>query len=155
MYYQEKLQISVFLLQKSNIKFVYYYYLVKEYEYWKQHKYGQYCTPLTQSDCRYFFVLAIKSNIHTSLYTYLSSDVSIIALKLIEWKIRFLFSNFNIESMMRIGRVVELRLRQRGHHQQKDRQHRIMPGLCTIYLQTLYKQLFIFKTNRKLLLSFL
>ena len=24
-----------------------------------EYKYGQYCTPLTQSDCRYFFVLAI------------------------------------------------------------------------------------------------
>ena len=25
-----------------------------------EYKYGQYCTPLTQSDCRYFFVLAIS-----------------------------------------------------------------------------------------------
>ena len=25
-----------------------------------EHKYGQYCTPLGQSDCRYFFVLAIR-----------------------------------------------------------------------------------------------
>ena len=26
------------------------------------YKYGQYCTPLTQSDCRYFLVLAITQN---------------------------------------------------------------------------------------------
>ena len=26
-----------------------------------EYKYGQYCTPLTQSDCRYFFALAISS----------------------------------------------------------------------------------------------
>ena len=25
-----------------------------------EYKYGQYCTPLSESDCRYFFVLAIK-----------------------------------------------------------------------------------------------
>ena len=25
-----------------------------------EYKYGQYCTPLSQSDCRYFFVLAIN-----------------------------------------------------------------------------------------------
>ena len=36
-----------------NTMFIFYYYLVEEY------KYGQYCTPLSQSDCRYFFVLAI------------------------------------------------------------------------------------------------
>ena len=24
-----------------------------------EYKYGQYCTPLSQSDCRYFFVIAI------------------------------------------------------------------------------------------------
>ena len=27
-----------------------------------EYKYGQYCTPLTQLDCRYFFVLAIILN---------------------------------------------------------------------------------------------
>ena len=27
-----------------------------------EYKYGQYCTPLSQSDCRYFFMLAIKAN---------------------------------------------------------------------------------------------
>ena len=27
-----------------------------------EYKYGQYCTPLNQSDCRYFFVLAININ---------------------------------------------------------------------------------------------
>ena len=26
-----------------------------------EYKYGQYCAPLSQSDCRYFFVLAIRT----------------------------------------------------------------------------------------------
>ena len=30
-----------------------------------EYMYGQYCTPLTQSDCRYFFVLAIIVFSHT------------------------------------------------------------------------------------------
>ena len=29
-----------------------------------EYKYGQYCTPVSQSDCRYFFVLAIKKLYH-------------------------------------------------------------------------------------------
>ena len=29
-----------------------------------EHKYGQYCTPLSESDCRYFCVLAINTYIH-------------------------------------------------------------------------------------------
>ena len=27
-----------------------------------EYKYGQYCTPLTQSDCIHFFLLAIRNN---------------------------------------------------------------------------------------------
>ena len=27
-----------------------------------EYEYGQYCTPLTQSDCTYFFVLAIRQH---------------------------------------------------------------------------------------------
>ena len=30
-----------------------------------EYKYSQYCTPLSQSECRYFFVLAIKFLIHS------------------------------------------------------------------------------------------
>ena len=33
-----------------------------------EYKYSQYCTPLSQSDCRYFFVLAIMCNIHGEIY---------------------------------------------------------------------------------------
>ena len=33
-----------------------------------EYKYGQYCTPLSQSDCRYFFVLAIMKNNHNNNY---------------------------------------------------------------------------------------
>ena len=62
--------ISIFPLRKSNVDFC--YYLVKEY------KYGQYCTPLSQSDCRYFFVLAIKKSIYRKLNLYnLSRELSL------------------------------------------------------------------------------
>ena len=36
--------------------------LVKEYKLKTDCKYGQYCTPLSQSNCRYFFVLVIIEN---------------------------------------------------------------------------------------------
>ena len=36
-----------------------------------EYKYGQYCTPLTQSDCRYFFVLAIILFIWANLSFYI------------------------------------------------------------------------------------
>ena len=43
--------MSIFPLRNANV--VFFSYLVKEYRYWKEYKYGQYCTPLSQSDCRY------------------------------------------------------------------------------------------------------
>ena len=45
--------ISLFPLRKSNVIFFVFSYLVKEY------KYGQNCTPLSKSDSRYFFLIAI------------------------------------------------------------------------------------------------
>ena len=53
--------ISIFPLPKSNaIFFAYFSYLVKDYKYWKQSTNTGNCTPLSQSDCRYFFVFAIN-----------------------------------------------------------------------------------------------
>ena len=49
--------ISIFLLQKSNVDF---FLFSKRVQIQKtEYKYNQYCTPLTQSNWRYFFVLAI------------------------------------------------------------------------------------------------
>ena len=53
--------IFIFPLQKSNVDLSLF---SKRVEILKtEYKYGQYCTPLSQSDCRYFFVLAIIMNI--------------------------------------------------------------------------------------------
>ena len=49
--------ISIFLLLKSNVDFFLFSKRVQVLK--TEYKYDQYCTPLTQSNCRYFFVLAI------------------------------------------------------------------------------------------------
>ena len=52
--------ISIFPLRKSNVVFLFSQRVqILKIEY----KYGQYFTPLSQSDCRYFFVLAIMNDI--------------------------------------------------------------------------------------------
>ena len=51
--------ISIFPLWKSNVIFFLFSKTVKILK--TEYKYGQYCTPLTQSDCRYIFVLVISS----------------------------------------------------------------------------------------------
>ena len=53
---------SIFLLWKSNVDFFFFSKRVQTLD--TEYKYGQYCTPLTQSDCRYFFVLAISLFTH-------------------------------------------------------------------------------------------
>ena len=55
--------ISVFPLRKSNVDF--YYYLVKEYKYWNRVQIRPILYSFGQSDCRYFFVLAIMRLIQT------------------------------------------------------------------------------------------
>ena len=85
--------------------------------------------PLCMHVAHMFFTL--HAICQTLTHHYLSSNGLTTVLKLIEWKIRYLLLNFNIESI-----IVKFRLRQWRYHQQKDYWCRIMPWLCTIYLQT-------------------
>ena len=53
-----------FALQNSNVVFSFLF--SQRVQIFKtEYKYGQYCTPLSQSDCRYFFVLAISISYRT------------------------------------------------------------------------------------------
>ena len=49
-------------------------------------RYGQYCTPLTQSDCRYFFVLAIMQNMQFYKIYLQFKSVSLFGKKIIKKK---------------------------------------------------------------------
>ena len=55
--------MNTFLFFRYGIRMLYFFFLFSQrVQILKtEYKYGQYCTPLSQLDCRYFFVLAITN----------------------------------------------------------------------------------------------